>query len=81
MRGPANYMALLVRRARMEGFVVFDYAVRYGEAARELGGWMAAGELKSVEDVVDGIETFPDTLLKLFRGENLGKLVLKVSEA
>jgi NADPH-dependent curcumin reductase CurA len=42
---------------------------------------MAAGELKSVEDVVDGIETFPDTLLKLFRGENLGKLVLKVSEA
>jgi NADPH-dependent curcumin reductase CurA len=81
MRGPSNYMALLVRRARMEGFVVFDYASRYGEAARELGGWMAAGKLKSVEDVVDGIETFPATLLKLFRGENRGKLVLKVADA
>jgi NADPH-dependent curcumin reductase CurA len=81
MTGPSNYMALLVRRARMEGFVVFDYASRYGEAARELGGWMAAGELKSVEDVVDGIETFPDTLLKLFRGENHGKLCLQVAEA
>jgi NADPH-dependent curcumin reductase CurA len=81
MTGPSNYMALLVRRARMEGFVVFDYASRYGEAARELGGWMASGELKSVEDVVDGIETFPDTLLKLFRGENHGKLCLRVAEA
>jgi NADPH-dependent curcumin reductase CurA len=81
MTGPSNYMALLVRRARMEGFVVFDYASRYPEAARAMGGWMAAGELKSVEDVVDGIETFPDTLLKLFRGENLGKLCLRVAEA
>jgi NADPH-dependent curcumin reductase CurA len=80
MKGPSNYMALLVRRARMEGFVVFDYASRYGEAARELGAWMAAGKLKSVEDVVDGIETFPDTLLKLFRGENKGKLCLRVAE-
>jgi NADPH-dependent curcumin reductase CurA len=81
MRGPSNYMALLVRRARMEGFVVFDYAARYAEAARELGAWMAEGKLKSVEDVVDGIETFPDTLLKLFRGENKGKLCLRVAEA
>jgi NADPH-dependent curcumin reductase len=80
MRGPSNYMALLVRRARMEGFVVFDYAARYGEAARELGGWMAEGKVKSVEDVVAGIHTFPDTLLKLFRGENTGKLCLKVAD-
>jgi NADPH-dependent curcumin reductase len=79
MKGPSNYMALLVRRARMEGFVVFDYASRYPEAAREMGGWMAAGDLKSVEDIVDGIETFPDTLLKLFRGENKGKLCLRVA--
>jgi NADPH-dependent curcumin reductase CurA len=81
MRGPANYMALLVRRARMEGFVVFDYASRYADAGREMGGWMAEGKLKSVEDVVDGIETFPETLLKLFRGENMGKLCLRVAEA
>jgi NADPH-dependent curcumin reductase CurA len=81
MRGPSNYMALLVRRARMEGFVVFDYAARYGEAAREMAGWMAEGKLKGREDVVKGIDTFPDSLLKLFRGENTGKLILEVAEA
>jgi NADPH-dependent curcumin reductase CurA len=81
MRGPANYMALLVRRARMEGFVVFDFADRYADAAREMGGWMAEGKLKGREDVVQGIETFPETLLKLFRGENTGKLILQVAEA
>jgi NADPH-dependent curcumin reductase CurA len=74
-------MALLVRRARMEGFVVFDYAARYGEAAREMAGWMAEGKLKGREDVVKGIDTFPDSLLKLFRGENTGKLILEVAEA
>lgn len=81
MRGPSNYMALLVRRARMEGFVVFDYAARYAEAAREMGGWMAEGKLKGSEHIVDGIETFPETLNKLFRGENTGKLILQVAEA
>jgi NADPH-dependent curcumin reductase CurA len=79
MRGPSNYMALLVRRARMEGFVVFDYAARYAEAAREMAGWMAEGKLVGREDVVAGIETFPETLLKLFRGENTGKLILEVA--
>jgi NADPH-dependent curcumin reductase CurA len=81
MRGPSNYMALLVRRARMEGFVVFDYADRYAEAARELAGWMAEGKLKGNEDLVAGIETFPETLQKLFRGENTGKLILEVAQA
>jgi NADPH-dependent curcumin reductase len=80
MRGPSNYMALLVRRARMEGFVVFDYAARYGEAAREMAGWMREGKLVGREDVVSGIETFPETLNKLFRGENTGKLILQVAE-
>ncbi len=79
MRGPSNYMSLLVNRAKMEGFLVFDYADRYGEAAREMGGWMAEGRLKSREDVVEGLDTFPETLLKLFKGENTGKLVLKVA--
>ena len=79
MRGPSNYMALLVRRAKMEGFVVFDYAARYAEAAREMAGWMAEGKLAGREDVVAGIETFPETLNKLFRGENTGKLILQVA--
>jgi len=78
-RGPANYMSLLVNRASMTGMVVFDYADRYGEAAREMAGWIAAGKLKAKEDVVPGgIEAFPDVLLRLFRGENTGKLVLAV---
>jgi len=79
MQGPKNYMSLLVNRARMEGFVVFDYAKRYLEAAIQMAGWIAQGQLKAREDVVVGLETFPDTLLKLFRGENQGKLVLEVA--
>jgi NADPH-dependent curcumin reductase len=80
VKGPSNYLSLLVNRASMKGMVVFDYARKYGEAAREMAGWMAAGKLKSREDVVDGLQTFPDTLLKLFKGENNGKLLLKVAE-
>jgi NADPH-dependent curcumin reductase CurA len=79
VKGPANYLSLLVNRASMTGMVVFDYAARYGEAAREMAGWMREGKLKSREDIVEGIETFPETLLKLFSGENFGKLVLKVA--
>jgi NADPH-dependent curcumin reductase CurA len=80
MQGPRNYMSLLINRASMTGFVIFDYADRYGEAARELGGWLKEGRLVSREDVVDGIETFPETLNMLFTGANTGKLVLKVAE-
>jgi len=81
VKGPSNYLSLLVNRASMKGMVVFDYADRYAQAAREMAGWMAAGKLKSREDIVAGLETFPDTLLKLFKGENTGKLVLKVADA
>jgi len=80
IKGPSNYLSLLVNRARMQGMVVFDYADRYDEAEREMAGWMKAGKLVSREDIVDGLDTFPQTLLKLFKGENFGKLVLKVSE-
>ncbi len=79
VKGPSNYLSLLVNRARMEGIVVFDYASRYKEGAMQLGKWMAEGKLKSREHVVEGIETFPETLMKLFKGENFGKLVLKVA--
>jgi NADPH-dependent curcumin reductase CurA len=81
IKGPSNYLSLLVNRASMTGMVVFDYASRYGDAAREMAGWMATGQLKTREDVVEGLETFPETLLKLFKGENTGKLVLKVADA
>jgi hypothetical protein len=80
IKGPSNYLALLFYRATMEGMVVHDYAGRFGDAAREIAGWMAAGQLKSRETVVEGLENFPETLAKLFKGENTGKLVLKVTE-
>ncbi|MCW3017665.1 MAG: putative NADP-dependent oxidoreductase [Solirubrobacterales bacterium] len=78
VKGPSNYLSLLVSRSSMTGMVVFDYADRYGEAAVQMAGWMADGRLHSQVDIVPGLETFPDTLLKLFRGENVGKLVLQV---
>jgi NADPH-dependent curcumin reductase len=80
MRGPANYMSLLVNNASMTGYVVFHYASRYAEAARQLGEWYAAGKLVSREDVVHGLDRFPDALLKLFEGTNDGKLVLAVGD-
>ncbi|NUZ07336.1 NADP-dependent oxidoreductase [Piscinibacter koreensis] len=80
--GPKNYLSLLVNRARMEGMVVFDYADRYGEAVAELAGYLKDGRLRSREDVVRGsVRDFPRTLLKLFSGENLGKLVLELDGA
>ncbi|MFJ6378527.1 NADP-dependent oxidoreductase [Kitasatospora sp. NPDC092039] len=79
VQGPSNYLSLLVRRARMEGFVVFDYARRYPEAAAEIAGWIAAGRIKVKEQVVEGtVDDFPETFGMLFRGENTGKLVLRL---
>lgn len=78
MYGPKNYMSLLVNRARMEGFVVFDYQKDYGKAAAELAQWVQAGKIKSREHIFEGIEHFHDTFLRLFSGRKLGKLVLKV---
>jgi NADPH-dependent curcumin reductase CurA len=80
VKGPANYLSLLVHRARMEGMVVFDYTARFPEAVAELAGYLRDGRLKSREDVVRGLENFPEALLKLFSGENFGKLVLEVAD-
>jgi NADPH-dependent curcumin reductase CurA len=81
VKGPSNYLSLLVNRARMEGMVVFDYVDRFPQAARDIAAWIAAGKLKSREHIVEGLETFPETLLKLFSGENFGKLILKVEKS
>ena len=80
VQGPKNYLSLLVNRARMEGMVVFDYAERFPAAIAELSGHLKAGRMKSKEDVVEGgVALFPQTLNKLFAGENFGKLVLQVA--
>jgi NADPH-dependent curcumin reductase len=77
LRGPANYMQLLVARASMSGFVIFDYADRYGEGVVQLADWLRSGELRSREQIVHGgVADFPQALLALFDGQNTGKLVL-----
>jgi NADPH-dependent curcumin reductase CurA len=64
----------------MQGFLVFDFASRYHEAVNQLAAWYREGRLTAREHIVEGIDTFPQTLLKLFSGENSGKLVLKVAD-
>jgi NADPH-dependent curcumin reductase len=80
VQGPKNYLSLLVNRARMEGIVVFDYTSRYHLAIAEMAGYLKDGRMKSKEDVVVGLETFPETLINLFNGSNFGKLVLQVAK-
>ena len=80
VKGPSNYMSLLVNRASMKGMVVFDYAKDYQKASQQMGLWMQQGKLISKEDIYEGIENFHETFLRLFSGEKTGKLVLKVSE-
>jgi NADPH-dependent curcumin reductase CurA len=79
VKGPANYLSLLVNRAKMEGIVVFDYANRYQVAVADIGKWMKEGNFKTREDIVEDLKTFPEALLMLFEGKNFGKLVLKVA--
>lgn len=77
VQGPANYLMLLVARASMTGMVIFDYADRFPEATAELARWLGAGRITSREHIVRGeVGDFPGVLLKLFAGENTGKLIL-----
>ncbi|BFM03502.1 hypothetical protein Psyaliredsea_21490 [Psychrobacter alimentarius] len=80
VKGPSNYLSLLVNRARMEGIVVFDNVKEYPIAMKEIAGWIQSGDIKVKDHIVKGIETFPETLMMLFEGKNFGKLVLKVEE-
>jgi len=81
VRGPKNYLSLLVSRASMTGMLVLDYADRYAEAVTALAGWLRSGELVAREQVVlGGVEDFPQVLTKLFTGENTGKLVLELRD-
>ncbi len=77
VRGPANYLMLLVARASMTGMVIFDYQDRFPQATAELAEWFRDGLITSREHIVQGgVSDFPDALLKLFAGENTGKLIL-----
>lgn len=80
VKGPSNYLSLLVNRATMTGIVVFDYQDRYKEGAMQMGQWIAERKLKSKEHIEQGIENFPEVLMQLFNGNKQGKLVLQVNE-
>lgn len=77
--GPYRYTQILVKRVRVQGFIVVDYLPRFKEAITALADWMRAGKLKYRLHVVDGLENAVGTLRYLFTGENTGKLMIKVS--
>ena len=78
--GPRNIRNLNVHQARMEGFLVFHYANRYDEGRRRIARWIREGKMKYKEDVVEGIENAPAAFIGMMRGENFGKLLVKVSD-
>lgn len=77
-QGPRVHRQLLVARARMQGFLSFDFKDRYGEAIDRLAGWLRAGEIATREHVLEGAEAAPDAIAMLYRGENEGKLLIAV---
>ncbi len=76
--GPRVERHMLVKRARMSGFLVFDYAHRYEEAVTRLATWVREGKLRYREDILDGIEHAPGAIAELYRGENLGKRLISL---
>jgi len=82
MTGPNNYIWLGTMRARMQGFVIFDYADRYAEARRRMSKWIASGDLKLADHIVDGdVGDFPDVFRQLYEGKNQGKMLLRLPPA
>ena len=80
VKGPKNYLSLLVNRASMKGMVVLDYAPKYLEAMKQMAVWILEGKLFYKEDVYNGIENFRETFLRLFSGDKMGKLILKIKD-
>jgi NADPH-dependent curcumin reductase CurA len=78
--GPTNLFELIIRRVRMEGFLVGDYAGQFAAARRELEAWIESGQLKAYADVQEGLERIPKTFLRIFTGENVGKQLLKIAD-
>ena len=79
--GPRKLPQLIPVRAKVQGLLIADFATRFGEASERLGEWVASGDLKHRETVVEGLENAPDAFLGLFSGDNVGKQVVRVSAA
>lgn len=77
--GPRVERHLLVKRARMQGFLIFDYVDRYPEGLRALTEWVRTGLIRYREDILEGIEQAPDSIAGLYRGENLGKRLIRIA--
>ena len=78
-QGPRVERHLLVKRARMQGFVIFDYAARFPEGLAALTDWLRAGRIRYREDILEGIEAAPGSIAGLYRGENLGKRLIRIA--
>jgi NADPH-dependent curcumin reductase CurA len=78
--GPYNFANILVKRARVEGFIVLDYFDRADEAISKLAGWLAEGKIKYRVDIIEGLKNAPEAVNKLFDGSHSGKLMIKVSD-
>jgi NADPH-dependent curcumin reductase CurA len=77
--GPRVERHLLVKRARMQGFLIFDYAEHFTEAVRELTQWVRQGLIRYREDILEGIEQAPGSVAGLYRGENFGKRLIRIA--
>jgi NADPH-dependent curcumin reductase CurA len=80
-QGPRVERHLLVKRARMQGFVIFDHPAYYAQARADLADWVRSGKLKYVEEILEGIEAAPDAIAGLYRGDNLGKRLIRLAAA
>jgi NADPH-dependent curcumin reductase CurA len=78
-QGPRVERHLLVKRARLQGFLIFDHVQRYPEALRELERWVRNGQIRYREDILDGIEQAPGSIAGLYRGENVGKRLIRIA--
>lgn len=78
--GPYNYSQILMQRSLVQGFIILDYVPRFGEAIKDLGQWLKQGKIKYALEIVEGLENAPSAILKLFDGNKIGKLAIKVSQ-
>lgn len=78
--GPYNFTNILMKRARVEGFIILDYINRFEEFTAEMAQWLMTGQVKDRVDITEGLENAVDTLGKLFTGGNMGKLLIQISE-
>ena len=76
--GMASFAPIVVKRLRVQGFIILDYASRFMEAAKQLGQWKMLGKLKDRETIVEGLEKASEAINMLFTGGNTGKLIVKV---